>query len=233
MPGRTRSLNDWLTEQLTDNRAAASYINEIITDSPELFASALGDVARARRMANVAREANIPRESLYPMLSDAGNPTLQKLIAILDAVGLRIQVAPVQDQVQDRTPEAQGVSSVDQSPDLGEIQGAASQLAGVVLLVGQPSGGFDFNLGSGVAALSLISESVEETSLWNRTTKTQQSQRKIYAAQISNISGAPMTNFSMNMQTAYSSNQGPGTSRSLSDDLSRPKVPTPSFSIPQ
>ena len=58
----------------------------------ESFLVALRDVAEARQMAKVAKEAGVAREALYRMLSETGNPTLNSLCAVLKSVGLRLSV---------------------------------------------------------------------------------------------------------------------------------------------
>ena len=50
-------------------------------------------MAQARQVAKVAQDAGIQRESLYRALSEDGNPTLETLTAVLEALGLRLAVA--------------------------------------------------------------------------------------------------------------------------------------------
>ncbi len=61
---------------------------------PAYVAEALGVVARARGMTEVAREAGITREALYRALSDRGDPRLSTLLGVAKALGLRLTVAP-------------------------------------------------------------------------------------------------------------------------------------------
>ena len=51
----------------------------------------LGDIARARRMAMVAEEAGLGRESLYKSLSANGNPEFATVLKVVQALGLRLQ----------------------------------------------------------------------------------------------------------------------------------------------
>lgn len=53
---------------------------------------ALGDVARAKGMSQLAREAGMSRESLYRALSKDGNPQLSTVMKVLDALGLKLGV---------------------------------------------------------------------------------------------------------------------------------------------
>lgn len=56
------------------------------------IASALGDVARSKGMSEIARKSGLGRQALYNALSENGNPTLETLTAVLDALGLRLTV---------------------------------------------------------------------------------------------------------------------------------------------
>lgn len=55
-----------------------------------LIAAALGDIARARGMTEVARTAGLGRESLYKALSIDGNPHLDTILKVMNALGLRL-----------------------------------------------------------------------------------------------------------------------------------------------
>jgi probable addiction module antidote protein len=56
------------------------------------IASALGDVARSRGMSEIAKSAGLGRQALYKALSEDGNPTLDTLTSVLDALGLQLTV---------------------------------------------------------------------------------------------------------------------------------------------
>jgi probable addiction module antidote protein len=59
-------------------------------DDPALFAAALGDIARAKGMTEVARDAGLGRESLYKALSPQGNPELATVLKVVRSLGLRL-----------------------------------------------------------------------------------------------------------------------------------------------
>jgi probable addiction module antidote protein len=61
---------------------------------PNLIAAALGDIARAKGMTHVAREAGLGRESLYKALSPAGNPEFATILKVISALGLQLHAAP-------------------------------------------------------------------------------------------------------------------------------------------
>ena len=92
MPKRTRSYKEGLLASLADTQEAAHYLEAALEESSELFLVALRDVAEARQMAKVAKDAGVAREALYRMLSESGNPTLSSLSSILKSLGLRLSV---------------------------------------------------------------------------------------------------------------------------------------------
>lgn len=52
--------------------------------------NALGIIARARGMTNVAKEAGVTREALYKALSEKGDPKLSTLLGVTRALGIRL-----------------------------------------------------------------------------------------------------------------------------------------------
>ena len=93
MSEATVRYEEGLKVDLTDPEEAAAYLNAALEDGDqEVFLLALRDVTEARGMAQTAREAGLNRESLYRMLSPAGNPQLSSLNALLHGVGLRLGV---------------------------------------------------------------------------------------------------------------------------------------------
>lgn len=82
-----------LIADLRDPEYAAGYVAAAATESQEAFLLALRDVAQAREgMAKLAEGADVNRENLYRMLSEDGNPRLDSLFSVLDALDLRISV---------------------------------------------------------------------------------------------------------------------------------------------
>lgn len=61
-------------------------------NDPKHIASALGDVARSKGMSEIARKAKVGRQALYSALSENGNPTLETLLGVLNALGLQLTV---------------------------------------------------------------------------------------------------------------------------------------------
>lgn len=86
-----------VTEHLTDEADVAAYLQAMIDESgndPKMIAVALGDIARARGMTQVARDAGIAREALYRALSPDGNPSFATVTKVLTALHLKIAVRP-------------------------------------------------------------------------------------------------------------------------------------------
>ena len=61
-------------------------------NDPKHISSALGDVARSKGMSEIARKAGVGRQALYNALSENGNPTLETLVGVLNALGLQLTV---------------------------------------------------------------------------------------------------------------------------------------------
>jgi probable addiction module antidote protein len=74
----------------------AAYLEAALQDGdPQLVAAALGDIARAKGMSQVARDAGLGRESLYKSLSSYGNPELATVLKVISALGLELHVSAV------------------------------------------------------------------------------------------------------------------------------------------
>ena len=62
--------------------------------NPTLVAAALGDIARAKGMTQVAKDAGLGRESLYKALSPSGNPEFATILKVVAALGLQLHASP-------------------------------------------------------------------------------------------------------------------------------------------
>ncbi|MCY3598826.1 MAG: putative addiction module antidote protein [Gemmatimonadetes bacterium] len=82
-------------EFLDDDEARLEYLKAALAENdPEYFAKAVGNVARAMGMTTVARGARLGRPSLYKSLSGERDPRLGTVMRVLDALGVRLTVAP-------------------------------------------------------------------------------------------------------------------------------------------
>lgn len=90
----TKSYRESLLQALQDPDEAAAYLTAALEEGDSaVFLLALRDVADARGVGSLAAKAHLNRENLYRMLSEHGNPRLESLTALLDALDLRLTVA--------------------------------------------------------------------------------------------------------------------------------------------
>ena len=85
------------SEYLEDEQDAIAYLDAIAEyDDPALMQAALGNVAKARGMTQIAKEAGVGRESLYKSLSRDGNPSFATILKVVHALGGRLTIQPAQ-----------------------------------------------------------------------------------------------------------------------------------------
>ena len=81
-------------DYLKTDQDIADYINACLEEhDPALLAHAVGVVARARGMTQLAKDAHLSRESLYKALSTDGNPSFATMMKVIDALGLKLSVS--------------------------------------------------------------------------------------------------------------------------------------------
>ena len=81
---------------LTDDVAVAEYMTAVLeTEDLDLLLLALGDVARARGMAQVAKDAGLGRESLYKALAPGAKPRFHTVLKVAKALGVRLTAQSV------------------------------------------------------------------------------------------------------------------------------------------
>lgn len=81
-------------EYLKDDDDIQAYLEAVLEeggDDPNYIIHALGVIARAKNMSQLAREAGMSREGLYKALSEEGNPTFATVAKIAKALGLQIR----------------------------------------------------------------------------------------------------------------------------------------------
>jgi probable addiction module antidote protein len=80
-------------DYLDNDGAVAEYLSAAVEDpNPDVFLAALGDVAKARGMAKIAKDAGLGRESLYKALEAGAHPRYETVNAVLRALGVRFTV---------------------------------------------------------------------------------------------------------------------------------------------
>jgi probable addiction module antidote protein len=92
---RLKSYRDDLLKRLDNPEYAAEYLEQTLASGDSAaFLVALKDVVDARGgVGNLAKEVRIARPSLYKILSQKGNPTIETLQKILQPLGLRVSIA--------------------------------------------------------------------------------------------------------------------------------------------
>lgn len=84
-----------VAEYLRTPEEMQAYVDACMEEAPHdaaFIAKPLGDIARARGMTTVARDAGLSRESLYKALSGERNPDFDTILRVMGALGLRLAV---------------------------------------------------------------------------------------------------------------------------------------------
>ncbi|WP_157268543.1 addiction module antidote protein [Azohydromonas aeria] len=85
-----------MADYLDSDEAVAEYLTQVLTDgdSAELV-RALGHIAKARGMAQIARDSGLGRESLYKALRPDAQPRFDTILRVCAALGVRLVAQPV------------------------------------------------------------------------------------------------------------------------------------------
>ncbi len=82
-------------EALDTSEAIAEYLTAALeTNDPSYVAKAIGTVARARGMSDIARESGLSRENLYRSLNGETKTELDTIVRVLNALGIRLSAVP-------------------------------------------------------------------------------------------------------------------------------------------
>jgi probable addiction module antidote protein len=93
MMRKTKTTRYDVAEHLRTPEEMAAYLESCLDEAngdAAFIAKALGDIARARGMAQVARDAGLSRESLYKALSGERSPDFDTILKVVNALGLRL-----------------------------------------------------------------------------------------------------------------------------------------------
>lgn len=104
-PHRTSTSSEHLRDEIDIRR----YIEAALEEAPDdaaFLAIVLGDVARARNLAELARTTGIARETLYKTLRGEGNPTMNTMSKLANALGFRLSLTPIGGAKASRTSRA-------------------------------------------------------------------------------------------------------------------------------
>ncbi len=85
-----------VAEHLKTEEDMAAYLEAALEEGdPALITAAMGDVARAKGITQIARETGLGRESLYKALSSEGNPEFATVLKVLRALGLKLHATSI------------------------------------------------------------------------------------------------------------------------------------------
>ena len=83
-------------EYLETEEDMALYLEAALEDGdPRVVSAALGDIARAHGMTQIAKDTGLSRESLYKALSAEGNPELATVLKVVHSLGLQLQARAI------------------------------------------------------------------------------------------------------------------------------------------
>lgn len=83
-------------DYLDDEETIAQYLTAALQDpNPDVFLTAVRDVARARGMSQLAKDAGLGRESLYKALTPGAKPRYDPVLKLLHALGVKLSANPV------------------------------------------------------------------------------------------------------------------------------------------
>ena len=81
-------------EYLDSEEVVAAFLTDILSaHDPQLLASALGDIARARGMSEIAERSGLGRESLYKALTPGAKPRYDTVLRVLQSLGVKLSVS--------------------------------------------------------------------------------------------------------------------------------------------
>lgn len=84
-----------VVDYLDNDEAIAQYISVALEDGdPGFLVAALGDIARAKGMAQIAKETGLGRESLYKALRSGASPRFDTVVRVLGALGVKLVAIP-------------------------------------------------------------------------------------------------------------------------------------------
>lgn len=87
-------------DYLDSEETISEYISAALEDSnPDVFLAAVRDVARARGMAQLAKDAGVGRESLYKALTPGAKPRYDTMLKLLHALGVKLSASPVHSRI--------------------------------------------------------------------------------------------------------------------------------------
>ena len=109
MMSKTTTTRYDVAEHLRTPEEMAAYLEACLEEADgdaAFIAKALGDIARAKGMAQIARDAGLSRESLYKALSGERSPDFDTILKVIGALGLKLHAEAPRDSFQGPTPRS-------------------------------------------------------------------------------------------------------------------------------
>ena len=95
--GKIKTTRCHIAQHLRTREEMAAYLEACLEEADgnaAFIAKALGDIARAKGMAQVARDSGLSRESLYKALSGERSPDFDTILKVVEALGLKLHAEP-------------------------------------------------------------------------------------------------------------------------------------------
>jgi probable addiction module antidote protein len=88
------TVSDWDTAEFIETKEdVMAYLDAALAENDIRFLlKAMGNIARSKGMARIAKELNLNREGLYDSLSPKGNPSFSTVVKVLDNLGFRLSI---------------------------------------------------------------------------------------------------------------------------------------------
>jgi len=90
---KTKTTRYDVAEHLRTPKEMAAYLESVLEESngdASMVAKAIGDIARARGMSQVAKDSGLSRESLYKALSGERSPGIDTILKVISALGIKL-----------------------------------------------------------------------------------------------------------------------------------------------
>jgi len=84
-----------MADYLDSDEAIAEYLSQVLADGDQdELLEAIGHIAKARGMAQIAKEAGVGRESLYKAFAPGAKPRFETISKVIKSLGMTLQIAP-------------------------------------------------------------------------------------------------------------------------------------------
>ena len=82
-----------VVDYLKTEKDIAAYLSAVLEDGdPALFVAAIGDIARAKGMTEIAKKSGVTRESLYRALKIEARPRFETVAKVIQALGMKLSI---------------------------------------------------------------------------------------------------------------------------------------------